>query len=36
LSDYRPIAGRQLPHRMQVRHGDGHYGTFTLENFNLK
>ncbi len=36
FADYRPIAGRQLPHRMQVLYGDGHYGTFTLENFKLK
>lgn len=36
FADYRPIQGRQMPHRMQVLYGDGHYGTFTLENFNLK
>jgi len=35
LSDYRPVEGRQLPHRMQVIYGDGHYGTFTFDRFNL-
>jgi S1-C subfamily serine protease len=35
LADYRPVEGRMLPHRMQVLYSDGHYGTFTLERFNL-
>jgi serine protease Do len=35
FADYRPVNGRQLPSRMQVLYGDGHYGTFSLESFNL-
>ncbi|MCI0681273.1 MAG: trypsin-like peptidase domain-containing protein [Gemmataceae bacterium] len=35
LADYRPVEGRLLPRRMQVMYGDGHYGTFSLERFNL-
>jgi hypothetical protein len=35
FADYRPVAGRLLPQRMQVIYGDGHYGTFSLENYNL-
>ena len=35
FGDYRPVEGRMLPHRMQVIYGEGHYGTFTLERFNL-
>jgi serine protease Do len=36
LSDYRPVDGRMLPHRMQVQYGDGHYGTFNFTTFNLQ
>jgi serine protease Do len=35
FSDYRPVDGRMLPHRMQVQHGDAHYGTFTFTSFKL-
>jgi len=35
FSDYRPVEGRMLPHRMQVIYGSGHYGTFTFTNFQL-
>jgi S1-C subfamily serine protease len=35
LSDYRAEGGRLLPHRMQVIFGNGHYGTFTLNRFQL-
>jgi serine protease Do len=33
LSDYRPVLGRMLPHRIQVIYGDGHYGTFMINNY---
>jgi len=36
LSDYRPVDGRQLPHRMQVQYGDGHYGTFRFNSFAMQ
>ncbi len=36
LSDYRAVDGRQLPHRLQVLYGDGHYGTFQFTKFTLK
>jgi hypothetical protein len=32
LLDYKPVDGRLLPHKMQVRHGDEVYAEFT----NLK
>ncbi len=35
LSDYRPVNGRQLPHRWQVIYGSGHYGSFTFRSFQL-
>jgi len=35
LSDYRAIAGRLLPHRIQVIYGNGHYGTFDVTSFKL-
>ncbi|MCI0639998.1 MAG: trypsin-like peptidase domain-containing protein [Gemmataceae bacterium] len=35
LSDYRPVDGRLLPHRLQVMYADGHYGTFNFTNFSL-
>ena len=36
FSDYRAVDGRQLPHRMDVLHANGPYGTFNLKSFNLK
>jgi S1-C subfamily serine protease len=33
FSDYRPVDGRSLPHRIQVRFGDSHYGTVSVTNF---
>lgn len=36
LSDYRPVDGRQLPHRLQVQYGEGHYGTFNFTTFALQ
>jgi serine protease Do len=35
LSDYRPVDGRLLPHRIQVRYGDSTYGTFTIQGYQL-
>ena len=35
LSDYRPVDGRLLPHRMQVQYGNFHYGTFNFTSFKL-
>ena len=35
LSDYRPVEGRQLPHRIEVRHGNEIYGTFTIQRYQL-
>jgi S1-C subfamily serine protease len=33
LGDYRPVDGRLLPHRIQVRYGDSNYGTFTVRGY---
>lgn len=35
FSDYRPVAGRLLPHRISVRYGDLHYGTFAIASYDL-
>ena len=35
FSDYRPVDGRPLPHRMQVYYRDAHYGTFTVSSYKL-
>lgn len=35
FSDYRAVNGRMLPHRLQVIHGDSHYGTITVKNWEL-
>ncbi len=36
LSEYRLVEGRSLPQRMQVRYGDGNYGTFSFTTFNFQ
>ncbi len=36
LSEYRSVEGRALPQRMQVRYGDGNYGTFSFTTFNFQ
>ena len=36
FSEYRAVNGRQLPHRVQVLYGNGTYGTFNLQSFDLK
>jgi S1-C subfamily serine protease len=35
LSDYRAVEGRQLPHRIQVIYGNGHFGTFEATSYKL-
>jgi hypothetical protein len=34
--DYRPVDGRRLPGRIEIRHGDDPYATLTLERFDLE
>jgi hypothetical protein len=36
FTDYRPVEGRMLPHRMEVRWGDKKYGEFRFTKFELK
>lgn len=36
FTDYKAVDGRQLPQRMQVIYGNGHYGTFSFSNFTMK
>jgi S1-C subfamily serine protease len=35
LSDYRPVDGRQLPHKMEVRYGNELYGILELKSFQF-
>ncbi|MEI7685472.1 MAG: trypsin-like peptidase domain-containing protein [Planctomycetota bacterium] len=35
FSEYRPEAGRMLPHRIAVKYADLHYGTFDIRSYNL-
>jgi hypothetical protein len=35
LSDYRPVDGRQLPHRLEVRHGEETFGVLTVKGYHL-
>ena len=35
LSDYRTVDGRQLPYRLEVRHGSGRFGAFTVKSYQL-
>jgi hypothetical protein len=35
LSDYRPIDGRMVPHRVEVRRGYEHYGTYAVKTAAL-
>lgn len=35
LSDYKPVDGRLLPHRLDVRHGDKQFGVFTITKYQL-
>ena len=36
LSDYRPVDGRVLPHRIEVRHGNERYGLLNVASYSLK
>ncbi len=35
LSDYRPVEGRELPHRLEVRYGNGRFGTFSVKKYGF-
>ncbi len=35
LSDYKPVDGRLLPHRMDVRHGSDLFTTLTIKSYQL-
>jgi serine protease Do len=35
FSDYRKVDGRELPHRLEVRYGNGRFGVLTVTNFQL-
>jgi serine protease Do len=35
LSDYRPVDGRQLPYRIEVRNGNDVYGVLTVKDYKL-
>jgi S1-C subfamily serine protease len=34
-SDYRPVDGRQLPYRLEIRYGDGAFGTILVKSYKL-
>jgi S1-C subfamily serine protease len=35
FTDYRPADGRQMPHRIEVRHGDKRYAVLTIKSYQL-
>jgi hypothetical protein len=35
FADYKPVDGRHLPHRIEVRHGDKRYALITLKSYRL-
>jgi S1-C subfamily serine protease len=35
MSDYREVAGRMMPHRLEVRHGDHLYGVIELKKISF-
>ena len=35
LADYRTVEGRSLPHRMEVRHGNGKFGIFWIKSYQF-
>ena len=35
FADYKPIDGRQLPHRIEVRHGSARWGVLTVQKYEL-
>ena len=36
LADYKDVDGRQLPHRLEVRHGNNRYAVFSVQRYELK
>ena len=35
FSDYQKVDGRDLPQRIEVRHGNDRFGTFTIRRYQL-
>lgn len=35
FADYKPVDGRQMPHRIEVRHKDKRYGVLTVTRYTL-
>jgi hypothetical protein len=35
FSDYRKVGGRELPHRIEVRYGNGRFGVFNVTKYDL-
>lgn len=35
LADYRPVDGRQLPHRIEIRYGNDRFGVWTVKSYQL-
>ncbi len=35
FDDYRPVEGQQVPHRIEVRYGDGTFGTLKVDQVEL-
>ena len=35
FADYRPVEGRSLPHRIEVRTGDKRYAVLTVKSYQL-
>lgn len=35
-ADYRPVEGRSLPHRLEVRYGNGRFGILHVKKYDLK
>ena len=35
FSDYRKVDGRELPHRIEVRYGNGRFGVFNVTKYDL-
>jgi serine protease Do len=36
FSDFKAVDGRQLPHKMDVRYGDHHFGVLNVEKYAMK
>jgi hypothetical protein len=36
FSDYRPVEGKTLPHRLEVRYGNDRFGVFRVKSYQLK